>query len=116
MKKLQMLLIVMTLLGAMVSMNAQRTVVKVYPRHGTVVTKISRPKVIVHKNVRFHFANGVWYKARGKNYVVCAAPLGIKVRNLPRGNKIVHVNGRKLYKYKGIWYKKKGRGYVVVTV
>ena len=106
----------MALLGTILSVSAQLRVVKVYPKHGTVVTTIHKPKVIIHKNARFHFANGVWYKAQGRKYVVCAAPLGIKVRHLPRGNKVVHINGRKLYKYKGVWYKKKGRGFVVVTV
>lgn len=110
------MLLAFALLGGMFISNAQRAVVRVYPKHGTVVTTISKPKVVVHKKKNFYFAGGVWYKARGRKYVVCAAPLGIKVRTLPRGNKIVHINGRKLYKYKGIWYKKSGRHFVVVNV
>ena len=116
MKNLKLILLTMALIGGLLSMNAQRTVVRVYPKHGTVVTTIKKPRVIVHKKTNFYFADGVWYKARGRKYVVTAAPVGIKVRKLPRGNKIVHVNGRKLYKYKGIWYKKSGRHFVVVTV
>ena len=115
MKNLKIVLVALALLGTVISTEAQRKVVKVYPRHGTVVTTIHKPKVIVHRGINFHYANGIWYKARGRKYVVCAAPLGIKVRHLPRGNKIVHVNGRKLYKYKGVWYKKQGRGFVVVN-
>ncbi|MDT0607171.1 DUF6515 family protein [Croceitalea rosinachiae] len=116
MKNLKTVLLTMALLGAMISSNAQRKVVRVYPKHGTVVTTVIKPKVIVHKRTNFYFADGIWYRARGRKYVVCAAPVGVKVRKLPRGNKVVVVNGRKLYKYKGIWYKKTGRNYIVVNV
>lgn len=116
MKNLKLIFLTMALIGGMLTAAAQRTVVRVYPKHGTVVTTINRPKVFVHKRTNFYFANGVWYKARGRKYVVVGAPVGIKVRQLPRGNKVVVVNGRKLYKYKGVWYKKSGRNYVVVNV
>ena len=116
MKNLKLILLTIALLGGLLTSNAQRTVVKVYPKHGTVITTIKKPKVVVHKRTNFYFADGVWYKARGKKYVVVSAPVGIKVRSLPRGNKVVVIKGRKLYKYKGVWYKKSGRKYVVVNV
>ena len=115
MKTMKTLMITMALLGTIVA-SAQRTVVKVYPKHGTVVTTIHKPKVVVLNKTNFYFADGIWYKARGKRYVVCAAPRGIKVRRLPSARRVVVVNGRKLYKYRGVWYKKSGRHYVVVTV
>ncbi|SNZ00548.1 hypothetical protein SAMN06265377_2372 [Flagellimonas pacifica] len=116
MKNLKRVLFTIAFLGTILASNAQRTVVKVYPKHGTVVTKITKPKIVIHKKTNFYFADGIWYKARGKKYVVCAAPTGIKVRELPRTRRVVVVNGRKLYKYRGVWYKKRGRNYVVVTV
>ncbi|MFK7814372.1 MAG: DUF6515 family protein [Maribacter sp.] len=115
MKNLKTVFFTMTLLGAMLISNAQRKAVRVYPKHGTIVTTVVKPKVVIHKKTNFYFADGVWYKARGRKYVVVAAPVGLKVRKLPRGNKVVVVNGRKLYKYKGIWYKKSGRNYIVVN-
>lgn len=115
MKSMKVILATIALLGTMVA-SAQSTVVRVYPKHGTIVTTINKPRTVVHKKTNFYFADGVWYKARGKRYVVCAAPAGIKVRRLPRARKVVVVNGRKLYKYRGIWYKKTGRHYVVVNV
>ena len=96
MKTLKRILLTFALIGGMLYASAQQTVVRVYPRHGTVVTTLSSPRV--------------------RRYVVCAAPVGIRVRTLPRGNKVVLVNGRRLYKYKGIWYRKSGRNYVVVNV
>lgn len=116
MKAFKTMLITIALLGSMVVVNAQRTVVRVYPKHGTVVTTISKPRVVVHKKTNFYFADGVWYKARGRKYVVCAAPVGITVKRLPRTRKVVVVNGRRLYKYRGVWYKRTGRHYVVVNV
>lgn len=109
-------MIAVVFLGALVSANAQRKVVKIYPKHGTVVTKVNKPNIVVHSGVKFHFSKGVWYKPRGRKYVVCAAPMGITLKHLPRGYKVVRLNGRKMYKYKGIWYQKKGKGYIVVNV
>ncbi|MEL6918590.1 MAG: DUF6515 family protein [Bacteroidota bacterium] len=115
MKNLKNVLIILVLFGSLAAVHAQTTV-NLYPKYGTVVTKVYKPKVIVHRGVNFHFSNGIWYKTRGRKYVVCAAPVGVKVRQLPRGNKVIVYNGRKLYKYKGVWYKKSGRGYIVVNV
>ncbi len=116
MKALKTILVIIAFLGTSATTSAQKTVVRVYPKHGTVVTTVNKPKVVVHKKTNFYFSDGVWYKTRGKKYVVCAAPTGIKVRRLPRARRVVVVNGRKLYKYKGVWYKKSGRHYVVVNV
>ncbi|MEX0275804.1 MAG: DUF6515 family protein [Flavobacteriaceae bacterium] len=116
MKTLRLFLFSMALLGTIATAGAQRKVVKVYPKHGTIVTTVKKPTVIVHKKTNFYFAHGVWYKAKGKKYVVVSPPVGVLVRKLPRGNKVVVVNGRKLYKYKGVWYKKSGRHFTVVRV
>lgn len=117
MKRMKTILVMVAFLGTIVAASAQRrTVVRVYPKHGTVVTSLSSPKVVVHKNTNFYYADGVWYKARGRNYVVTAAPRGVVVSTLPRGSKVVYVNGRRLYSYMGVWYKRSGRQYVVVTV
>lgn len=116
MKNLKIVLVVLLMLGGMSFAIAQQKVVKIYPKHGTVVTKVHKSKLVVHNKVNFRFANGVWYKPQGKRFVVCAAPVGVQIRHLPRGNKVIKLrNGRKVYHYKGIWYKKKGQGYVVVT-
>ncbi len=115
MKKLRNLLILVTLFGALNAANAQR-VVRVYPNHGTVVTTIHKPKLVIHKGIRYHLADGVWYKTRGRKYVVCAAPRGIVINTLPRGHKLVYVKGRKYYAYKGVHYQRIGRTYKVVYV
>ena len=116
MKSLQTILVIVALLGTLMVANAQRTVVRTYPKHGTVVTTIYRPTVVVHNKRNFYYADGVWYRNRGRNYVACAAPAGLRLATLPRDSRVVYVNGRRLYTYRGIWYKRAGRNYVVVTV
>ncbi|NER10953.1 hypothetical protein SAMN06265375_10265 [Muriicola jejuensis] len=115
MKKLRIILIIAALFGTLSAANAQR-VVKVYPRHGTVVTTIHNPRLVIHKGIRYHLAAGVWYKARGRNYIVCAAPRGIVINTLPKGHRVVYVKGRRYYAYKGVHYQRFGRTYKVVYV
>ena len=115
MKKLQYLMIILAVTGSMYTISAQR-VVTVYPRHGTVVRTVYKPIVVVHKGATFHFSDGVWYNPRHGSYVVCAAPVGVVVKRLPRGREIVRINRRKLYRYRGVVYQKVKRGFVVVQV
>lgn len=113
MKKIFLLMTGMLLMGLM-QVQAQKKVVRVYPKHGTVVTTIHKPKVIVHSGKKFHYSDGVWYRLRKGKYVVAAAPVGIRVKRLPRGHKVVVVGGKKYYTYRGIRYQKRGRIFVVV--
>ena len=117
MKRIKVILVITAFLGSIIAAHAQiKTVVRVYPKHGTIVKTIANPRVIAHRKTNYYYADGVWYKARGKQYVVTAAPRGIKVRTLPRGSKVVYRNGRRLYQYRGVWYKKRGRNYIVVNI
>ncbi|MBO0329492.1 DUF6515 family protein [[Muricauda] lutisoli] len=117
MKRMKVFMVIAAFLGTIIGASAQtRTVVKVYPKHGTVVRTVSKPRVIVHKRTNYYLADGIWYKAHGKKYVVTAAPRGVKIRTLPKGSKVFYRNGRRLYRYRGIWYKRRGRHYVVVNV
>jgi hypothetical protein len=115
MKSLKIVLVIISFFGMLTAGNAQRNV-KVYPKHGTVVTTINKPRIILHKGINYHFASGVWYKARGRKFVVCAAPSGIVLKTLPRGHKVIFVKGRKYFAYKGIHYRKIGNTYKVVYV
>ena len=115
MKNLKVFLVIVAFFGALTASTAQR-VVKVYPKHGTVVTTVHKPTIVVHKGVRFHFASGIWYRSSGKKFIVSAAPRGITLRRLPRGYKVVRIKGRKYYAFKGIRYQKVGRYYKVVYV
>ena len=115
MKNLKVLLTILAVAFTFNISSAQVTL-KIYPKRGAVVTKINKPRVVVHKKVNYYHADGVWYnRVRGK-YVVVGAPVGVTVKRLPRGYKVVKIRGRKYYKYRGVVYKKHRRNYVVVTV
>lgn len=116
MRKVRFLVALVLLMANMASVNAQRKVVKVYPKQGTVVQVVNRPTVVVHDRVSYRFADGVWYRPQGNSFVVCAAPVGIRVRSLPRGRRIVRIGGRKLYRYRGVHYQRIGGAFVVVQV
>jgi len=117
MKNLKIILTFFMIFGSLHFTTAQRKIIKVYPKNGTIVTKFHKSKIIVHHQINFHFADGVWYRHQGNKFMVCAAPVGVQVRHLPRGNKVVKLdNGRKVYKYRGVWYKKTERGYQIVDV
>ena len=117
MKRMRIFLVITAFLGIVITTQAQtRTLVRVYPKHGTIVRTITNPRVIVHKKTNYYYADGVCYKIKGRKYVVTAAPRGIKVKTLPRGSKVVYRNGRRLHQYRGVWYKKRGRHYVVVNI
>ncbi len=112
MKKLKILFIVMVLFGATAGVQAHK--IKVHHKHGTVVAKVHHPKVLVHKGVNYYYANGIWYRPYGRKYVVSRAPIGIRVKYLPRGFRKVRINGIKYYTYNGVWYTK-NRGYFTVV-
>jgi len=115
MKNLKLYLIVLLAFFAFNSISAQ-VVVKIYPKRGAVVTKIYKPKTIIHKNTNLYWSDGVWYKRNRGKYTVIKAPNGVAIKSLPRGYRVVRINGRKYYKYRGVVYKKHRRNYVVVTV
>ncbi len=115
MKKMHKIILLTLLLGMTYTAGAQR-VVTVYPKYGTVVRTVYKPRVVVHKGSTFHFSDGIWYTAKGGSYIVCAAPRGVVVKRLPRGRRVVRINGRKHYRYKGVVYQKTRRGYMVVHI
>ena len=116
MKLMKQMAILVLLIGMMQGVNAQARVVKVYPKHGTVVTALVKPKVIVHKRSKFYFADGVWYRANRRGYVVTSAPVGLRVKTLPRARKVVVVKGKRYYRYRGITYQKRRGHFYVVTL
>lgn len=115
MKKLVVLIVLFLSTAVLTSVEAQKKI-KVYPVIGTVVTKVSKPKIISQNNTKIFFADGIWYKQRSGRYIVIKAPVGVRVSKLPVRRKAVVINGSKLFKYRGVYYKKSGRNFVVVNV
>ncbi|PKV52800.1 hypothetical protein ATE84_4927 [Aquimarina sp. MAR_2010_214] len=114
MKNVMRIVVPVVLFGFL--MTSCATTVKVRPARGVVVTKVHRPKVVVHKNVHYYRSDGVWYVKKNRAYKRVTVPTGVRVTTLPRGYKTVKVRGVKYYRCKGVYYKKSGRKYIVVQV
>ncbi|WP_438425400.1 DUF6515 family protein [Aquimarina macrocephali] len=114
MKNVMRIVVPVVLFGFL--MTSCATTVKVRPARGVVVTKVHRPKVVVHKNVHYYRSDGVWYVKKNRAYKRVTVPTGVRVTTLPRGYKTVKVRGVKYYRCKGVYYKRSGRKYIVVQV
>jgi len=115
MKHLKLIFVSLIILGSLNYVEAKTKDLKTTNKT-IVLLKKSPNKVYVYKGKTYRFRSGKWFIKRGRKFIAVRPPVGIQVRTLPRGNKIVKVNGRKLYKYNGIWYKKNRRGFVVVNI
>jgi hypothetical protein len=115
MKNLKTLLIVLLTNFAFNISSAQVTL-KVYPKHGTVVTKVVKPKIIKHNTIKYYVADGVLYKKKKNKYIVVSAANGVVIKRLPKGYKVVTINGKTFYRYRGVFYKKQRRKFVIVNV
>ncbi|WP_025667607.1 DUF6515 family protein [Aquimarina megaterium] len=114
MQSIMKIVVPVVLFGFLITSCA--TTVQVRPARGVVVTKVHRPKIIVHKNVNYYRSAGVWYVKKNRVYKRVSVPAGVRVATLPRGYKTVKVRGVKYYTCKGVYYKRSGKRYIVVHV
>lgn len=85
------------------------------PRRGvTVATVHRRATVIRWGGVGFRLHAGVWYRPMGKKWVVARAPIGVRIRVLPKGYRKVVVGPRTYFYYYGVYYQLQDKEYVVV--
>lgn len=115
MNTIKNLLIIILILGMTSCATSQRTTV-ILPKKGVVVTKVVKPRVVVHRNTNFYLSKGIWYKKNKRGYVVVNPPAGIVVKSLPSGFRVKKIRGVKYYHYNGVYYKRTGRKYIVVNV
>ncbi|MEM9326630.1 MAG: DUF6515 family protein [Bacteroidota bacterium] len=120
-KKLAVTLLVLAIafLGISQYAHAQRRVVVTETKvvRGPIVRTLPKNHVVItHRNVRYRYVNGVYYRPKGNGFVVVSAPMGIRVTSLPRTATVVRVRGKRYYRYEGIYYRKSGRTYEVVRV
>lgn len=108
-------LVLILMIGMTSCATSQRTTV-ILPKRGVVVTKVTNPRLVVHRNINYYHSDGVWYTRNRKGYVVVNPPAGIVVQSLPRGYRVRKIRGVKYYHYNGIYYKRTGRRYTVVNI
>lgn len=85
------------------------------PPHGAVVRNLPRDhRVIRHRDLRFYFSGGTWYRPLGSRFVVVAPPIGAVVPILPLGYMALTIGGRPYYRYDDAYYVRHDRGFMVI--
>ena len=59
-----------------------------------------------HSGIRYHYYRGVYYKPAGTKYMVVRAPVGIRLRTLPKESIHFVLGGRRFFYYYGTYYVK----------
>lgn len=88
-----------------------------YPGPGHVATVLPHGAVVVaHRDDRFYFHGGVWYRPWHRGYRVIAPPVGIVIPVLPPAYVTLRIGGLPYYYANGVYYTpvSSGPGYVVV--
>jgi len=110
------------LMMAVLMISAQGVEAKYPPKtkqsHRTSYTNYNAPKMMIvnHQGHLFLFTSGTFYKRGYDEFFEVQAPIGARVKHLPRGAQQIHSPNGSLYKHKRVFYKRarRGRGYMVV--
>ncbi|MGQ1908399.1 DUF6515 family protein [Marinifilum sp. RC60d5] len=87
---------------------------KKYPAKGAVVVRVNTGKTLRHKNVVYYKSNGIYYRKQGVGYKVVAAPVGCRIKVLPKNHVRIVIHRKPYFYHYGTYYVVKGREYVVV--
>ena len=89
------------------SKHLPHTHYKHHPRRGAVVKSLNAGAVAISfKGKRFHYHNGIFYKANGPKFIVAKAPLGMRVKVLPPKYKRFILGKKTYFYYYGTFYKR----------
>jgi len=77
-----------------------------YPRHGHVVRELPRNyRIIRHRNSRYYYDDGIWYRPGSGGFVVITPPFGLEVPLLPPFYTTIWVGGIPYYYADGVYYR-----------
>jgi hypothetical protein len=88
-----------------------------YQRHQNYInSNAPRLMIVRHHGESFLFTSGIFYKRGYDEFFEVKAPIGVRVKHIPRKALQVRVHHGFIFKYRGTFYKKahRGRGYVVI--
>lgn len=76
-----------------------------YPPRGHLVPTLpAGHRVVVHRNVRYHYHDGIWYRPSGTRFIVVLPPPGIIVPFLPPFFTIIWYGAVPYYYAGGVYY------------
>ncbi|QLG44387.1 DUF6515 family protein [Costertonia aggregata] len=77
------------------------------PSWGKTVRTVSAGFIGVRfGGIGYRFHNGVWYRPKGRKFIVARAPFSVRVRVLPVGYRSVAVGSNTYFYYYGTYYEK----------
>lgn len=88
-----------------------------YPPRGQLVDRLpSHPIVVPHRDTRYYFQGGAWYRPEGSHFMVVAPPIGLGITFLPPYYTSLWVGGTPYYYADEVYYSwhPERREYVVV--
>jgi len=87
------------------------------PRRGAqVATLPQRANVVRHRNVDYHYRDGIFYRHLNNRYVVSTPPIGIRLAVLPPNPVRLRIGGHPYFYYYGTYYSPlQAGGYEVVS-
>jgi hypothetical protein len=87
-----------------------------YPARGEHIRTLPRDRYVVnHRDSRFYFSGGVWYRPYGSSFVIAAPPIGLFVPFLPPYYATIWLGGIPYYYANDVYYAHQGNGYVIVN-
>ena len=85
------------------------------PSRGALVSSMNKNAIVVNfGGFGYRYYSGVWYKPRGKRWMVVRSPFGVRVKVLPNGYRRCIVGSRTYYYYYGTYYVQSNKEYEVV--
>jgi hypothetical protein len=76
-----------------------------YPPRGYVAPRLPEAyRVLVHKNTRYYYHSGVWYRRSTAGFIVVLPPIGVAIPILPPFYTVLWVGGVPYYYANGIYY------------
>jgi len=89
---------------------------KHYPARGGFINALPKDhRVVIHRNDRYYFHGGAWYRPSGPRFTVIAPPIGLVVPFLPSYYASIWVRGYPYYYADEVYYAPTVGGYMVVA-
>lgn len=84
--------------------NRSTSVNKDGARGSKVAALPQNTKVLTHRNVNYHYRNGVYYRPTNGTYLVVNPPLGVRITSLPANLPYLRRGNNRYYLYQGVYY------------